>query len=277
MARLKINYTESISILGLNTGASIAEIKTAYRKLVKQYHPDIYKTDSGEKFKEINAAYLFLKEHPHPPTHPEYNDRPQKTSGSPGDIHERKRRAYYKQQKEQKASSAAQKEQMFKWLFARLQLFVFIILIFNSMLAIDYLLPSVSEEVKITDITTERAISNYRYNNTPQSKTNYSYRVGLDNGMNFKFGKQDIGDLDVNSIVILERSTIFLEAESISTLEDDLTLYNEYGLFRIFGFLIPTSILILIAYLFYVKNNDYRLTLFLIAVIAFVIQLVLVF
>jgi curved DNA-binding protein CbpA len=277
MARLKINYSDSISALGLNYGSSIEEIKEAYRKLAKQYHPDVYELDNGERFKEISAAYRFLKEHPNPPVGLENRDRQHETYRSPNDIQERKRRAYYKQQSQKKASEAAQKVQMFKWLFARLQLFVFIILIFNSLLALDYLLPSVSEEVRVTYINKVRTISNFSDPNTSQSKATYSYEVQLDNGMDFSFRKQINGKLDVNSLVILERSKIFQEAESVSSKKNDIIIYNDYGLFRIFGFLIPVSILLLLAYLFYVKNNDYRITLFLITVIIFVIQLVLLF
>ncbi|SFV74961.1 DnaJ-class molecular chaperone CbpA [hydrothermal vent metagenome] len=49
--------------LGLNENATEAEIKKAYRKLARQYHPDVNK-DKGaeEKFKEINAAYEILSD-----------------------------------------------------------------------------------------------------------------------------------------------------------------------------------------------------------------------
>lgn len=49
--------------LGVEKSASQDEIKKAYRKLARKYHPDVNK-DAGaeEKFKEINAAYEILSD-----------------------------------------------------------------------------------------------------------------------------------------------------------------------------------------------------------------------
>lgn len=50
-------------ILGVGKTASPDEIKSAYRKLAKQYHPDINKDPgASEKFKEINEAYECLSD-----------------------------------------------------------------------------------------------------------------------------------------------------------------------------------------------------------------------
>ncbi len=49
--------------LGINKNASSDEIKKAYRRLARQYHPDINKEpEAEEKFKEINAAYEILSD-----------------------------------------------------------------------------------------------------------------------------------------------------------------------------------------------------------------------
>ena len=50
-------------ILGVPRNASTEEIKTAFRKLARQYHPDVNKeADAEEKFKEINEAYGVLSD-----------------------------------------------------------------------------------------------------------------------------------------------------------------------------------------------------------------------
>lgn len=51
-------------ILGVSKTASADEIKAAYRKLVKQYHPDLHPNDAecASKFKEINEANEVLSD-----------------------------------------------------------------------------------------------------------------------------------------------------------------------------------------------------------------------
>ena len=50
-------------ILGLPRTASAEEIKAAFRKLARQYHPDVSKEENAEeKFKEINEAYGVLSD-----------------------------------------------------------------------------------------------------------------------------------------------------------------------------------------------------------------------
>lgn len=51
------------AILGVSKHADAAQIKKAYRKLAKKYHPDVSKeAGAEEKFKEVQAAYAVLSE-----------------------------------------------------------------------------------------------------------------------------------------------------------------------------------------------------------------------
>jgi molecular chaperone DnaJ len=50
-------------VLGVSRDAGDDEIKRAYRKLAKKYHPDLNKApDAAEKFKEVNEAYEVLSD-----------------------------------------------------------------------------------------------------------------------------------------------------------------------------------------------------------------------
>lgn len=58
MASSKTYY----EILGIDKNASEAEIKSAFRKLAKKYHPDNKETGDEAKFKEIGEAYAVLSD-----------------------------------------------------------------------------------------------------------------------------------------------------------------------------------------------------------------------
>lgn len=61
MAETKRDYYE---VLGIERGADEDTIKKAYRKMAKQYHPDLHPGDktAEAKFKEVNEAYAILSD-----------------------------------------------------------------------------------------------------------------------------------------------------------------------------------------------------------------------
>ena len=61
MAENKRDYYE---VLGIERGADEDTIKKAYRKMAKQYHPDLHPGDkeAEAKFKEVNEAYAVLSD-----------------------------------------------------------------------------------------------------------------------------------------------------------------------------------------------------------------------
>lgn len=53
---------EAVKIIGLPKTASEEEFKTKYRKLAKEFHPDVFKEDP-DKFKKINEAYQLIQDY----------------------------------------------------------------------------------------------------------------------------------------------------------------------------------------------------------------------
>jgi curved DNA-binding protein len=58
-----MQFKDYYDILGVEAGAGEAEIKTAYRRLARKYHPDVSKeAGAEEKFKAVNEAYEALRD-----------------------------------------------------------------------------------------------------------------------------------------------------------------------------------------------------------------------
>lgn len=58
-----MQFKDYYSILGVEPGAGEAEIKTAYRRLARKYHPDVSKESGAEeRFKAVNEAYEALRD-----------------------------------------------------------------------------------------------------------------------------------------------------------------------------------------------------------------------
>ncbi len=56
-----MSISEAYTTLELPSGASLEDIKRAYRKLALKYHPDKNQAKTAEeKFKQVNAAYEYL-------------------------------------------------------------------------------------------------------------------------------------------------------------------------------------------------------------------------
>lgn len=133
-----------LEILELSPGASKAQIKSAYRRLSKIYHPDVSKDENArEKFIEVNEAYKFLLDvGPRPgtiqSTAPAYDYDVQNQAY---DQWRQRAKAYASQQ----AKEAIRRQQILtKMLLKGFEILLVLILIFNVVLLIDSHLPTVA-------------------------------------------------------------------------------------------------------------------------------------
>src|ERR1700743_454418 len=57
-----MDIKEAFDLIGLPKTASEDELKSKYKSLARQYHPDVYKQDP-DKFKKINEAYQLIEDY----------------------------------------------------------------------------------------------------------------------------------------------------------------------------------------------------------------------
>ncbi|MFT5640684.1 MAG: curved DNA-binding protein CbpA [Cyclobacteriaceae bacterium] len=130
-----------LDTLELQPGTTERDVKKAYRRLAKIYHPDLSKDPNAqEKFIAINEAYNFLTKvgpTPHNETR-NYNYNPEVSE-------------YDQWRQQAKAKARAREEirmqqRMIKQMLRSFQYAAFIILSFNVLLTVDWLLPKVEKE-----------------------------------------------------------------------------------------------------------------------------------
>ncbi len=228
-----------LDILGLNPGASKEEVKKAYRRLSKIYHPDISKDEHAkEKFIEINEAYEFLTKvgpSPHQET-VNYNYNPEVD-----EYAERRRKARARARKRAEEEAKLQ-EELTKRILKGFNYATLVILIFNLLLSIDYLLPrkiyhqkiieaSGNDEIRFTDFV-------------------------------MKFSDVDKASIIGYERISIEATPIFSKPMSvIIKVDNGSTHYNQsYNIYRVFGLVIPFTLLLALLYFFRARTINNKLS-----------------
>ena len=104
--------TDLYAVLGLTRAAKATEIKTAYRRLARQYHPDVNSDPSAAtRFAQINEAYHTLID-PERRLSYDRTGRTQSTASRPSSTpaHRAERQAYYQERANQVVNEWLERE-----------------------------------------------------------------------------------------------------------------------------------------------------------------------
>jgi hypothetical protein len=147
-------------ILGVRRNATDAQIKAAYRKLVKQFHPDVASGKiSDEKIKQVNEAYDILSD---PRRKALYDNGPVKQQvvyeEDPREVYRREYIARKRREERQKEERKVARERK---IFKMVRVVVMPILVFAVVLEIDKFLPADTYE-EVAEMGWQKRFGNIR-------------------------------------------------------------------------------------------------------------------
>lgn len=255
-----------LEVLGLRRGASSEEVKNAFRKLAKKYHPDINKSGlAKQKFIEVHEAYKFLLEagtQPIPKPIPSYNQ-----TATPNPYEEWKERARAYAFEKAREAEEEQRKILFK-VYGFYNYLALIITLFNLLLIVDYLLPSNVDKQSLTGVykvieTSRYGRSTYRYNDFQFSEVRLRADIYESRALT---GLKEAQITSTPILGTLLYARFDLPQETVD-LEPALSVY------RVFVYLIPIVFLLLTGYYVTNKNSHNKLTFAIATGFALIMQL----
>lgn len=261
-----------LDTLGLQPGVTEADIKRAYRRLAKLYHPDINSDpDAQRRFVEITEAYNFLLavgakpneeqvNYAYDPYVQEYAER------------RRKARAYAKEKQRQ---AAEEKSRNLSVLYKYSDYLVGVFLLVNILFLVDYLLPSVQRAEKIIRVTRS-------YESANQYGQNLIYRHSVIHFEHYAMlVDREVTDewKEVSPNATIYATPIFGTVISANIVLNSRPIELEpiFSVYNFFFFLIPAVIILGVLYFRWPKTSDNKIGLIVILFMLFVIQMLVFF
>lgn len=260
-----------LQILELQPGASEKEVKAAYRRLSKKYHPDINKNaDAHEQFVRISEAYRFLTQ-----VGPQPNNEPTAyaydSEAAEYDRWRQQARAWAKRKAREEARLQEELIRKILWSFN----FAAVLIVgFNLLLTLDYLLPWQEHPQKILEIHKVVEFSG-RYG----EGAGYQYDEVRFQNFSMRLNKGELTETVEYEQAIVRATPIFAKPMAALITIDGLprTYYQFFNIYRIFGYIIPAIFMVIFLYLFIMRILDHKLTLAIFMVVLFLIQVYLFF
>ena len=230
-----------LSILRLESDATVSDIKSAYRKLSKQYHPDINPSiQASEKFIQINEAYEYLTKAPkYEVPVIDYND----------ELSEREKwkREHLRKTKEKERENQRKQQELIKRIIWYFKPIATTILILNALLALDFMLPLQNHEQKILGIS---KVYEARYRSGGRFPE-YRYDEMYFENFKMRFDRGEVIQLDHYERAFVEATMIFSKPLYATITVDGIDERHKqiYNIYYYFGYLIPVMIALGVLYL----------------------------
>ncbi|MFY0688006.1 MAG: J domain-containing protein [Cyclobacteriaceae bacterium] len=242
-----------LDILELQPGASKSEVKKAYRRLSKRYHPDVSKDPHAkERFIEISEAYQFLTQ-----VGPAPNQEPITYNYDPQVDHFEEARRSARQKAYQRAREVERMQnELIKRILRGFDWLGYLMLVFNFLLAVDYLMPWNDVQQKIVDPPREEI-------DASRMKRYHPWEVVYFEDYRMEFDYTKIVGMPADKIMRLQVTPIFNKPMTASFVRnDEIIQYRQtYNVFYMYGFIIVLIFPIFFLYRFIVGSLDTKLTL----------------
>ena len=219
--------------LGVPAGASQDEIRAAYRRLARQYHPDVNPDpEAKEKFQQLAAAYQALTKTPSGEAFAQAFYTPTEQE----DPRKAWREAQKAKRAQQKREKELYKQQLLQKVYRTGNFIIGFYMLLTGLFALDYMLPAreYPEEVEqVVRVYSSRRNSRRHLQDDVYFK-NFKLHIAKEQGV------RCCGEAVVYATPIF--GTV-LKAE-IKQSEGIIVAEPAYGFYHFFGFLIPLAILL---------------------------------
>ena len=219
--------TDYYKVLGLKPGASVDEIKTAYRKLSKKFHPDLNQGDSffEERFKEIQEAYENLSNENYRNSFSRFNETSSYQHANNTDTGEKKHTNNTAHTTDKNRTPFSNKKVKSSNGFSKFGWFLLIIIISSAIkLVLKSSVESNSSTAPINSPPTQ--YENISYNNTnPSQDTPIEIKWKISDFLNCEFKIPET--LQVQESSISNDSKLFIDYESSTSMQLNAGLLDD--------------------------------------------------
>lgn len=254
-----------LKILKLPPDATEEEIKTAYRRLSKQYHPDRNpQPEAEDSFIAITEAYNYLTNH-----QPSYSESTTYQEPEVSDYEQWRRQAQARA-RQRVREEAEERQALIRKLLKWFNPVAMLILGFNLLLTADYLLPKKSYTQNSLYI--EKVFKGSEYRGRGRS---YQYDDLHFEDFTMRIDRGQIKAEESFESAVVIATVIFNKPQAALLSNSGQTKrYNPaYGVYQVFGFIIPLMLVLFVLYQYVIRTLDHRLTLAIFMLVILCIQL----